>query len=199
MLSRLRAIAPAVLMSAALLSGCAHEPTLPSVPIPADLAQLDRWQAHGRIAVSGAENGGSGSFNWQQLRDQSNIDIHGPIGIGSVDLKLRGSPSDPQVELRSANGQVFAGDAAWRELEARLGAPVPAGYLRYWMLGLPAPGDHQWISQDPQGSATLEQSGWEIEYQQFSADPGARVPMRIRAVNGTARVRIVIDSWQLGR
>jgi outer membrane lipoprotein LolB len=66
-------------------------------------------------------------------------------------------------------------------------------------LGVPALGQYQWLSQDPQGSATLEQSGWQIEYQQYSDDAGARVPKRIRAANGQARVRIVIDSWQLGR
>ena len=199
MLPRLRAIAPTALLWAGLLSGCAHQPTRPSGPLPADLSQLEHWQSRGRIAVSAAENGGSGSFTWNQDRDQSNIDIHGPIGIGSVNLKLRGDPSRPQVELRTAKGEVFEGDAAWRELEATLGASVPAGYLRYWMLGIPAPGDHQWISQDPQGSSTLEQSGWQIEYQQYSEDRGARVPMRIRAVSGDARVRIVIDAWQLGQ
>lgn len=194
----LRAIAP-VLIWAAVLSGCAHQPTRPSGPIPSDLGQLEHWQSRGRIAVSATENGGSGSFTWNQDRDQSNVDIHGPIGIGSVNLKLRGEASRPQVELRTAKGEVFEGDAAWRELEASLGASVPAGYLRYWMLGIAAPGEHQWISQDPQGSSTLEQGGWRIEYQQYSADPGARVPTRIRAINGDARVRIVIDTWQLGR
>ncbi|HEU4652992.1 MAG TPA: lipoprotein insertase outer membrane protein LolB [Steroidobacteraceae bacterium] len=199
MIRCMRALAPVIAAFVALLSGCAHQPTLPTGPIPADLSQLERWQAHGRIAVSGPENGGSGSFNWQQQRDRSDIAIHGPIGIGSVNLKLHGNANDPKVELRTTKGEVFEGDMAWRELEARLGAPVPAGYLRYWMLGLPAPGEYQWLSQDPQGSATLEQSGWQIEYQQYSDDPGARVPKRIRAANGLARVRIVIDSWQLGR
>jgi outer membrane lipoprotein LolB len=195
----MRSIAASALLFAAMLAGCAHQPTRPSGPIPADLAQLDRWHARGRIAVSGAENGGSGSFDWEQQRDFANVDIHGPIGIGSVNLKLRGDAAHPRVELRSSKGESFAGDAAWRELEARLGAPVPAGYLRYWMLGLPAPGEHRWIAQDPQGSATLEQSGWQIEYQQYSDDPGARVPVRIRALSGAARVRIVIDRWRLGQ
>jgi outer membrane lipoprotein LolB len=196
---RLRTILPAGLMWATLLSGCAHQPTRPAGPIPADLMQLERWQAHGRIAVSATESGGSGSFTWQQVRDQSDVHIRGPIGIGSVNLQLRGDIKHPQVELHSANGEVFQGDAAWRELEARLGAPVPAGYLRYWMLGLPAPGEYQWLAQDPQGSSTLAQSGWQIEYQQYSETSGSRVPMRIRAANGDARVRIVIDAWQLGR
>jgi outer membrane lipoprotein LolB len=195
----MRSIAAGALVFAAMLAGCAHQPTRPSGPIPADLTQLDRWHAHGRIAVSAAQNGGSGSFDWEQQRDFSNVDIHGPIGIGSVNLKLRGDATHPRVELRSSKGESFEGDAAWRELETRLGAAVPAGYLRYWMLGLPAPGDHQWLTEDPHGSATLEQSGWQIEYQQYSDDPGARVPVRIRASNGAARVRIVIDRWRLGQ
>lgn len=187
------------LLAMAVLAGCAGAPTRTSVPVPQDLAELDRWQARGRLGVSGPESGGSGSFDWQQRGDRTDLQIRGPVGVGSVRLQLQGEAADPSIRLETSDGQKLESDSAWNELEARLGAPVPAGSLRYWMLGLPAPGEHRWITQNEDGAATLEQNGWRIDFQRYSTEPGARVPVRMQATNGGARVRIVVDRWQLGQ
>ncbi len=192
---------PALAAVLLLAAGCATTPKgpAPGTAIPADLAELDRWQARGRLGVSGPENGGSGSFEWQQRGDVSNIDIRGPIGIGGVHLEMRGAGDTPNLTLETSDGLKLQSDAAWNELQNRLGTAVPAGNLRYWMLGVAAPGEHQWHAENANGITTLEQGGWRIDYQRYSTDPGARVPMRITATSGDARVRIVVDRWQLGQ
>jgi outer membrane lipoprotein LolB len=196
----LRRFSLACLVLAALLAaGCGITPRAPGTAIPADLKELDRWVARGRLGVSGPENGGSGSFEWRQRGDVSDVNIRGPVGIGGVRLELRGSGSNPDLTLQTSDGLKLESDAAWQELQNRLGTAVPAGNLRYWMLGVAAPGEHQWHEENEQGVVTLEQDGWRIDYQRFSAEPGARVPMRITASSGDARVRIVVDRWQLGR
>jgi outer membrane lipoprotein LolB len=181
------------------IAGCASAPRQTGVPANVDLAQLDRWQARGRLGVSGRENGGSGSFDWLQRGDRTELQIRGPVGVGSVRLQLRGDPASPQLKLETSDGRTLESAAAWDELEARLGAPVPAGNLRYWMLGLAAPGEHQWHEPTSDGVVTLQQAGWRIDYQRYSTDPGARVPVKLSASNGEARVRIVVDRWQLGQ
>ncbi|MGH8186525.1 MAG: lipoprotein insertase outer membrane protein LolB, partial [Steroidobacteraceae bacterium] len=155
-----------------------------TAPVPTDLRELDRWQARGRLGVSGPENGGSGSFDWQQRGDRSEVQIRGPVGVGSVRLQLRGDPARPDLTLETSRGQRLEEEAAWNELEARLGAPVPAGSLRYWMLGLAAPGDHRWHEENSEGVVTLEQDGWRIDYQRYSTEFGPRIPVRMRATNG---------------
>lgn len=182
----------------AMLAGCAGLKTQPGTAIPPDLKDLVHWQAHGRLGVSGGAGGGSGTFNWAQHKDDAQIQIRGPVGIGSVRLQMSGSAADPQLRLETSDGQVFSAETAWNELEARLGAPVPAGKLRYWMLGLPAPGEHQWITDPQSETPTLEQDGWRIEYR-YSDEFGGRLPSRIRAASGDARVRIVIDRWSFDR
>jgi outer membrane lipoprotein LolB len=193
-----RQIAFPVLLTLALLGGCAVTPPAP-VPIPANLHDLDRWQASGRLGVSGPESGGSGSFSWEQRGDHADVQIRGPVGVGSVRLQVHGDAARPQLRVETSDGRKLQSEAAWNELEARLGAPVPAGNLRYWMLGLAAPGEHHWSEPAPDGSVTLEQGGWRIDYQRYSTDAGARVPVRFRASNGDARVRVVVDRWQLGQ
>jgi outer membrane lipoprotein LolB len=188
----------AVLFLLCMLSACASVAPR-TAPLPADLNHLERWQAQGRLGVSGPETGGSGSFDWLQRGDRAEIQIRGPVGVGSVRLELRGEGAKPDLRLQTSDGRTLEAQAAWDELEARLGAAVPAGQLRYWILGLAAPGPHEWIEQNEEGVTALEQSGWRIDYQRFSSDPGARVPVKMRAASGDARVRIVVDRWRLGQ
>lgn len=186
------------LVFALALQGCANAPRKATEAIPSDLQDLKSWQARGRIGVSGPQNGGSGSFEWLQRGDRADVEIRGPVGIGSVRLQMSGDSDHPSVRLETSKG-VLESQAAWDELEARLGTAVPAGRLRYWMLGVAAPGEHQWGTAAPDGAVTLEQDGWRIDYQRYSEEFGAKVPLRIRASSGDAHVRIVIDRWQLGQ
>lgn len=195
---RSRAALGACYLLVCLMAGCTTVVPRSSVPLPTDLAQLDRWQARGRIGVSGAEGGGSGSFDWQQSGDRAEVQIRGPIGIGSVHIRVSGSATDPALELETGDGTTLQSQAAWDALEARLGASLPAGSLRFWMLGIAAPGEHRWHEPSADGVVTLEQSGWRIDYQRYSDDAGARVPVRLSASSGSTKVRIVIDRWQLG-
>jgi outer membrane lipoprotein LolB len=184
--------------SLALFAGCtATAPRTPSPPI--SIESLDHWQARGRIGISGAEGGGSGTFEWQQHADVAKVQIRGPVGIGSVQLQVQGDAANPQLQLKTGDGATLESDAAWSELEARLGANLPAGNLRYWLLGLAAPGEHEWSAAHDAGEMSLQQQGWRIDYQRYSNEFGAKLPSRMRATSGSARVRIVIDRWQLDR
>lgn len=185
----------------AVVAGCAtvSQAPAPGSAIPPDLNDLDRWQARGRLGVSGPENGGSGSFEWRQRGDRADVEIRGPIGIGGVHLEMRGVGETPALTLQTSDGRKLESEAAWSELQTQLGASVPAGNLRFWMLGLAAPGEHRWHEANEMGVVTLEQGGWRIDYQRYSDEPGARVPMQMTATSGDARVRIVVDRWQLGQ
>lgn len=179
--------------SVLLLSACvAPVPRAQGPGQSVDLATLSQWRAIGRMAVAADGSGGSGSFDWQQQDNQSRIQIQGPLGIGGMTLLLDGSA----VQLEASDGRRLESQAALLELETRLGAPLPARNLRYWMLGIPAPGPAQWRSQGvPQ---TLEQDGWVILYERSSGQSGAQLPTRLTATSGASRVRLVIDRWILG-
>lgn len=195
----LRSLAP-ILFAALAVSGCAsmRGGTVPA-DIPSDLRDLQQWQASGRIGVAGPDNGGSGSFDWAQRGDRAEVQIRGPVGIGSVRLQVAGDVDAPDMQLQTGNGNVLQAQAAWDELQARLGATLPAGSLRFWMLGIAAPGEHHWSEAGPGGEKILEQSGWRIDYQRYSDDSGAHVPVRINATSGETRVRIIVDRWRLGQ
>jgi outer membrane lipoprotein LolB len=175
-----------------LVACAARAPRITASTAQRDLTQLQHWQATGRLAVSTDKGGGSGSFDWQQDDDRALVQLAGPAGIGRLRLTLQGS----DLSMESANGATFAAEAAWAELEARLGVRVPADYLRYWIRGLPAPGEYRWLAREP--VPILEQAGWHIEYQQYGGQGALRVPVKFNASAGAARLRVIIDSWQLG-
>jgi outer membrane lipoprotein LolB len=172
-------------------SGCA---VAPRVAAPTrDASELTHWQASGRIAVAGATTGGSGSFTWVQSGAQAQVQMRGPVGIGGLRLTM----SDQSLRIETADGQTFEADEAQAELAARLGAQVPARDLRYWLVGLAAPGEHQWSTAAD--TATLTQQTWRIDYQRYGVTTGVRLPLKLVAVSGPAKVRIVIDRWKIGR
>ena len=178
--------------SVLLLSACVAPVPRRAPEEPVDLATLSQWRATGRMAVAADGTGGSGSFDWRQQGSRTRIQLQGPIGIGGMNLVLEGD----RVQLEASDGRRLESEAAWTELEARLGAPVPARNLRYWMLGIPAPGSFTWRSQAV--PKTLEQDGWVVVYERSSDHVGTPLPARLTATSGSSRVRLVIDRWVLG-
>ena len=154
-----------------------------------DPATLTEWQASGRIAVSGASGGGSGSFTWSQGGADAHILIRGPIGIGNLRLRL----IDRRMSIETSDGKHYLAEEADTELAERLGARVPAADLRYWLVGVAAPGENE--RSDNGDTATLLQHDWRVDYQHFSVTGGVRLPMKLVAASGPAKVRIVIDRW----
>ena len=75
---------------------------------------------------------------------------------------------------------------------------VPVRALRYWVLGLPAPGPVKGRSLDRYGRlAKLSQSGWEIEFRDYQRSGSLELPVRIFVTNHRARVRLAIGHWEL--
>jgi outer membrane lipoprotein LolB len=70
--------------------------------------------------------------------------------------------------------------------------------LRYWVLGLPAPGTVASRTLDPRGRlAALEQSGWRIRFLDYGRQDGYELPGRVFAQKDGTRVRLVVGRWRL--
>ena len=182
----------ALMLCALMLSACAiHTPRIENRVGNVNLADLENWHANGRLGVTSGDKGGSGSFVWDQQKDRSTVQLSGPVGVGSVRLDLQ----DGSVAVQTADGQRFQAQRALEELRNRLGVDVPVQKLRYWIVGLAAPGPHRWVNAN---DTELEQDGWHILYEDFLQDAGVRLPTKLVASSGPARVRVLVDRWQMG-
>lgn len=184
----------AFLAFAVLLAGCAGlPPTVPGGARSPVADELTQWVAKGRIALTARGEGGSGSFVWQQRSERTELTVRGPLGAGGLNVVTDGET----LQVDDGSGQPIDGEAARRAIEQRLGTDLPLGHFRYWMLGIPAPGGLA-VPQSATGAASgFTQDGWAITYEGFREAGQWSLPARLTATAAAARVRIVVDDWQL--
>lgn len=180
-------------LAAVALAGCA------TVPEPAqrgrvpEAEELTQWVARGRIALAAGDEGGSGSFTWQQNSGRTQLAVRGPLGAGGFEVVTDG----PSLQVDDGSGRPIDGEAARRAIEQRLGTLLPLEHFRYWMLGVPAP-DRLGPAEAVAGPATgFTQQGWLVNYEAFRPAGPWSLPARLTASRGDARVRVVVDDWQV--
>lgn len=184
-------------MAVLLLAGCVAPPRAPEGGIAPDPGALRQWSASGRMAIAAGNDGGSGSFDWVQDDAMTRLDLRGPLGAGAVRLVV----TPDSLTLADGAGRVLDAEAARTELQARLGADLPWSQLRYWMLGLAAPGPADAAVVVDSGAApwrVIEQAGWRLSYDSFDAVQGINLPKRFSAERGAVRVRVIVDAWSPG-
>ena len=178
-----------------LLAGCAMRPVTPatSARLP-DPAQLTEWSARGRLAVAANGEGGSGTFTWEQTGPQTQLRLRGPLGAGGLDIATDGST----LRVQDATGHAVDGDAARAALEQQLGVALPLTELRYWLLGVPAPGTASTPAPPTEsGTGGFDQGGWSIRLEQTTVAHDWVVPQRLSASTASVRVRLIIDEWRV--
>ena len=192
---RLRVAASALLLFA---GGCTT--VAPPAPVgdwqarEAELQALKAWSLDGRIAVAAGDEGFSGAFDWVQAGERTDISIHGPMGGGALEIRIEG-----ERLLLEARGETYTDDEARALIGERLGNGnmLPVGEMRYWLLGAPAPGQHEVARGADQRPATLAQSGWQVRYERYETVGGVALPTRIEMTTEGLRLRVVVADWQL--
>lgn len=161
-------------------------------PPPASAAPPAAWEASGRIGIVAGEQAGSAQLRWRQSGSASLVSLRGPLGVGALEIESDGT----DLVVTDAGGRRVDAEAAQALLEARLGLALPIGELRWWMVGLAAPGSTAVVEDAAQAPLrTIEQSGWRIGYDGFVRSAGHALPARIEAQRGPVRLKAVIDRW----
>jgi outer membrane lipoprotein LolB len=188
---------------AMLLAGCAttrpaHEPLVAAAQ-EALLLELPGYQFEGRAAVRVGEDGSSPAVSWVQRGSESRLRLTGPFGTGG--LILRYGPDS--LHITSSRGDEYAGDEADAILSGQLGFVPPFDALRYWVLGLAAPGDAPTELQTNAAGrvAEMTQLGWRIRYERWTAlatrSGEVQLPELLMATRGEIRLKLVVNRWKL--
>jgi outer membrane lipoprotein LolB len=176
----------------------------------ARLARIDRWDIRGRMAVRTAGDGGSATFLWDRTQDVHRIEMFGPFGSGRVSI----SQGPDGAELRDGDNPPRTAPTAEELLYYQVGWHVPFESLKYWLKGMPSPGDHDGLILDPEGRAlAFRQGGWDVSIVDYEAIDSLSLPRKvfIKALPGTIHlvgergedlgdrldVKVVIKSWLL--
>jgi outer membrane lipoprotein LolB len=195
-----RGLAAGAAAAVLALGGCAAVPTAPvatTAPAAGEreaLARLDGWHASGRVAVKTAADGWSASFDWREAGGRGELGVRGPFGAGAA--RITRTPDTIHIESGSAAPIDVPApfDALEPVLVDRLGVSLPIAQLRWWLVGVPAPG----TPSAGEGPA-FEQSGWRVRVDEYSTVAGAPAPLPRKLVmeREATRVRVLVDRWEL--
>lgn len=148
------------------------------------------FKLQGRLAERGL-SGTRADLSWDQQGEHFEVRLSGPLGVGA--LLLSGAPD--AMTIRTKDGIAQTRDASDFMLH-QLGWSLPVSQLRYWVLGLPAPGETPTLVINDQGRAVnLKQDGWQIDYAEYQTFNNIELPRKIDLADGTHSFRLVIDQW----
>ncbi len=199
-------VAACVLMLGLALTGCRTVPpavTGPGANAPwpeqrAALEKLDRYGLNGRVAVAANGQGFSASLRYAQIARASRLSLDGPLGIGGLRIEFEGD----DLEVATSRGEKLDGPEARAALEQRLGFALPLEELRWWLLGIPAPGDSA-VNADPATGEIRDftQNGWLVSVNSREAGLGFSLPKRLTAERAsesgeTARLKLLVERWE---
>lgn len=193
-----------VFLCVALLGGCEMLPA-PEAPVTLSvdpqaawaqhrlqMDSLEAWTLDGRISLRQGEEAWHATLHWQQIDSAYHINLFGPFGQGAVQLD-----GSPQSVILQHDGETVQSDDAERLLRQHLGLQVPVKGLRYWAIGLVAPGSDYKEELDPAGRLlSLQQDGWRVRYRGYVAVKGFMLPDKIFLDHDGLDVRLVVDQWQ---
>lgn len=131
-------------------------------------------------------------MTWNQSQQVSELRLKGALGVGGVHVRSDGQ----SVQIDTSKGESFSDDDAGPALERTIGVALPLASLRYWLLGVPAPGSEAQEEVDAEGRlTTLKQEGWSASYDRYEYREGVWLPGRVRLENGPVRVKVIVDRW----
>ncbi len=184
-----------------LIVGCSQTPPRPQPDTAPEqswqlrqhqLKKLSHWQLSGRLAVLKEHEAWHMSLEWLQHSDRYSLNIIAPLGQGS--MRLHGDAVE--VMLITDEGETLNASDPDQLLYQQLGWRVPVSALRYWVLGLPAPGEHHPTLDEYGRLSHLQQAGWEIEFIDYLPRQGTELPRKVFVSNHSAKVKLLISDWQ---
>lgn len=186
-----------------LLGGCvtqkvSREP-MSAVAQAGMLAGLPGFRLDGRTSVQAGEEGFQASVSWQQRTTETRVKLSGPLGAGGITVTY----APGSLRVTNSRGQDLRDAEAESAVRAELGFVPPFDSLRYWVLGMPAPGEAPEAQQlDEAGRVTgMTQQQWRIQYDRWMnvATPSgaARLPQRVTVTRADLRLRLFVDRWNL--
>jgi outer membrane lipoprotein LolB len=179
------------------LTGCATPPAREPGPTVLDFSspRYAIWQIRGRVSLIKGEQGWHASLNWHEDAGRYRLDLSGPLGQGAV----RVEGDDTSVRLQTADGRDYISQNADALVQTVTGWQFPVAGIRYWVRGVPVPGERAVVDTDASGRLVhLVQSGWDIRYDRFQDLAGRAWPTRLRLTADDISVRLVVDEWTLG-
>lgn len=145
------------------------------------------WHLQGRVAIKTPHQGLTAHLEWSQKADRAEIELQGPLGIGTLQMVLDARAVTITQKTKTVTYAVDDPQLT-QFLVEQLSAELPLASLRYWLHGNHDP-HSEWAITDN----GFSQNGWRVHLEQKRHIDG---PIdRLEIQNDTTRIRVIIDQW----
>ena len=190
-----------ILSSVLLLSACAGRPQLQISEIDWKTQQLriktiEQWTVKGRIGVKTPDQGFTSNMSWQYQDHKQHFRIYGSFGQTHADI----IQSENEATLEIPDKEIYRSNDIENLILNVLGYPLPFEHLKYWIRGLPYPGNHSELTFDERGLLqVINYKQWKISYSKykpFNDFDNLYLPSMIMITDGKAKLRLSLREWR---
>ncbi|OOE87088.1 outer membrane lipoprotein LolB [Salinivibrio siamensis] len=179
----------------ALLAGCATAPA-PTTEWQSHrdaLASVNSYTARGKVAFIAPSTRFSANLYWRHSPAQSQLRLTNFLGttLLSLTMNARGAT------VIDDQGETYQDPNPARLMAYLTGAPLPVDALAPWLIGLPRAQDTFLLGPDNRVATLKGAQGWDIDYQDYSADTQPALPTRITLTKGQQTIKLMISDWTL--
>ena len=162
------------------------------------IAQLQDWKLSGKLGFRAPQQGGSASLKWIQEKENYQLSLSGPFGVGSA--KIYGD---------NKTAEMLYGETIYRRPPQQLamqltGLPLPVDALSWWARGLPSPTQPAAtdLATGADGLAVgFDQAGWQLSFSRYRQTDGGLLPGKIigslnAGEDRSYSFKLVISGWK---
>jgi outer membrane lipoprotein LolB len=138
-----------------------------------------------------APQSAGGRLSWEHRAGRNRILIANPLGYGVAEIET----TPERSQLRTADGKIRESADADELMEAATGERLPVARLPAWLLGRSS-SDRRMERDGQQRPASLNEAGWQIEYD-YDSESAAALPARITLRRADEiELRLRIEEWR---
>jgi len=187
-------------ISLLLISACAGKPTQPTpenqwLQRQQQITVIDQWTVNGRMGIKTPEQRNSFNFNWQHQIDKQQFMLY---ELGITYAKLYQEKDKALLEL--SDDQQYQSSDVETLMSRVLGYPIPIEHMRYWIMGLPYPGNSSALTFDQLGYLKeIKYHQWRILYKKYRRYDNyfdIYLPSKITITDGEVTIKLSLRDWQ---
>lgn len=149
---------------------------------------LSNWGVSGKIGVTTPKESVAGFIEWQQLDNNFDVYVSGPLSVGST--RIKGNAERISI---TQNGKTVSGLNPQKLIYEQLGWFFPVQNLPFWIKGQTAPYSAADKTEKDGRIATIKQDNWLVAYPRYNEYYDQ--PSKIKISQGQWKFLIVIKNW----
>ncbi|WED22507.1 lipoprotein insertase outer membrane protein LolB [Vibrio sp. JC009] len=189
-------------MSAVFLAACSSVPEESKQSVEWEnhkslLAQIEQYQATGKLGYKSPEIKQSLNFIWTHSKDKSQLRLTTFLGQTVLNLEI----NQKEAKVTDRDGNIFTDSNATHLVYRLTGLVIPVNYMQDWIKGLPTDADSFQLNTETNTLSSLaKQLGtqdWQLNYVSYQTVDRIPLPYSMNLEHSDTSLKIVVSKWKI--